>query len=179
MFNLLFLAATFISTQIIPTDKIIITHLSDGFMGYEQIVKPTKDALFNYNQVYLLDSQTGNLQIDEGNIVYSGSGEFYKSQISLDEKEITISGLYFKACVTNTILSVIDINEEKEFKIIFPTQLILHGISRTLYDQWQSNWKDRFIKGYILPHFELRLPEDIDYSVTEVKGNIILNINQT
>ena len=116
-------------------DLLIVTHLYDGWNG-SNIIKEKIEKKIERNE---------NVKI-----LYNDSGHIYSEK---KYKRVTIVGLYFQACLSNTVYSM---RNKVEEKIILPMDCILVNRERTLKDHFEQTWnenKQKFKKDYLSHYF--------------------------
>lgn len=123
---------------------LIIVHLFDGWAGSEMIKKPIMDIY--HSRRYQTYSLYQHCWKGKGKKIKSSNGECFNN---VKDREVVICGLYFGACLGNTIRTVAN---GKAKKIILPMKAIAHSRNRTLYDDMVDNFngnEERFINEYI------------------------------
>ena len=128
---------------------LLIVHIFDGWGGAELIKEESLSFQKQFSgqtfTLYQYDFQKG-----PGKKVLSLCGEYAGD---IKNKEVTICGIYFGACVSNSVASV---SEGGAKKLIIPMKLVAHSSKRTLYDHMYDNFngnKERFIFEYLIPYF--------------------------
>jgi len=134
-----------LSCQHQPKAPLVVTHITDGWEGTELIVDHIAQLSKGRKVLYLAESDPGKEWEMSDNGTYS---------TKLNEKEVIVCGLYFKACIANTIRSSVENGTEK---ILLPLDGVAVGKHRTLRDQMKDNWgndRERFRSGYLEPFFD-------------------------
>ena len=123
---------------------ILVVHMTDGFDGTSLISNQILNLIkwSNEETFALATKDPGHRKF--GKFILSAAGEF---DMDIGYKDVTVCGLYFKACMATTIQLV----STTARSIRLPTTCIASGSNRTLEDQRTQNHQKRFLSDYISP----------------------------
>lgn len=124
-------------------DVVVICHMEEKWPGALKVVDEIKTFIQDKQTYFLISSENSRSLIRNDKFIISPAGIWNGHT---DSDEVTFVGGYFKACMPNAILSVVNYNPN--VKIILPMKKIYYGDYRTLYDYYMNNWS-KDIYGFI------------------------------
>ena len=147
MKKILYILLFFINiSTIFDNNSLIVTHLYDGWEGSNIIKERIEEKMKNSKYVKIL---------------HDDSGHIYSER---EYEKVTVVGLYFQACLSNTIYSI---RNKVEEKIILPMDCILVNKKRTLKEHFEQTWnknKNKFKKEYLNRYFK-RVLKGKEYNI--------------
>jgi len=127
---------------VLPTTNHVSVHVESKFEGSELVAHQITKLSETDSHTYYIASEENWQATDptfKPETIYIGPSGEHLFSLSGD---VIVTGGWFKACYANTVRYLV-FNSEKPLRIIIPMKMVFHGHTRTLYDYYQTNYKDK------------------------------------